>query len=124
MSNQGLDLQTLRQANVKRCEQSFGSCREWSPADWSNAMAGEAGELLELLLPLIVKTNTICNLTKKIQRGDEISLEEVGKEIADVVIYADLLSHNLGIELSDAIRKKFDEVSTHVGSDVFLNDQS
>ncbi len=123
MSNQGLDLQTLRQANVKRCEQSFGSCREWSPADWSNAMAGEAGELLELLLPLIVKTNTICNLTKKIQRGDEISLEEVGKEIADVVIYADLLSHNLGIELSDAIRKKFDEVSVRVGSDVLLSDE-
>ena len=120
MSNQGLDLRTLRQANVKRCEQSFGSCKAWSPADWSNAMAGEAGELLEVLLPLIVKTNSICNLTKKVQRGDDISLEEVGKEIADVVIYADLLSHRLGIDLSDVVRKKFDEVSARVGSDVLL----
>jgi len=120
MSEQGLNLQTLREASVKRCEQSFGTCNDWSPADWSNAMAGEAGELLEALLPLIVKTNTICNLTKKVQRGDDMSLEEIGKEIADVVIYADLLSHRLGIDLSDAVRAKFDEVSQRVGSDILL----
>jgi len=117
-------LRVLRQASVKRCEQSFDSCEDWSPADWSNAMAGEAGELLEVLLPLIVKTNSICNLTKKIQRGDAVSLEEVGKEIADVVIYADLLSHRLGIDLSDAVRRKFNEVSARVGSDVLLSDQA
>jgi NTP pyrophosphatase (non-canonical NTP hydrolase) len=123
MSDQGLDLRELRKASVKRCEQSFGSCGDWSPADWSNAMAGEAGELLEVLLPLITKVNSICNLTKKVQRGDEMSMEEIGKEIADVVIYADLLSHRLGIDLSDAVRKKFDEVSARVGSDVLLGDQ-
>lgn len=120
MSGPGLDLRTLREASVRRCEESFGACYDWSPADWSNAMAGEAGELLEVLLPLIVKTNSICNLTKKIQRGDDISLDEIGKEIADVVIYADLLSNRLGIDLSDAIRQKFDEVSTRIGSDIVL----
>ena len=120
MSTQGLNLQTLRDASVKRCEESFTSCQGWSPADWSNAMAGEAGELLEVLLPLIIKTNTVCNLTKKVQRGDDMSLEEIGKEIADVVIYADLLSHRLGIDLSDAVRQKFDEVSGRVGSNIKL----
>ncbi len=123
MKDNGLNLRTLREANVKRCEQSFGSCRNWSPADWSNAMAGEAGELVEVLLPLIAKTGGVCNLTKKLQRGtDEIDLEEIGKEIADVVIYADLLSHRLGIDLSDAVRAKFDEVSQRVGSDIQLSD--
>ncbi len=124
MSDQGLDLRVLRRASVKRCAESFGTCRDWSPADWSNAMAGEAGELLEVLLPLITKVNAICNLTKKVQRGDEMSLEEIGKEIADVVIYADLLSHRLGIDLSDAVRMKFDEVSARVGSDVLLGDRT
>lgn len=122
MSNQGLNLRDLREASVKRCEQSFKSCEGWSSADWSNAMAGEAGELLEVLLPLIVKTNTICNLTKKVQRGDDMSLEEIGKEIADVVIYADLLSHRLGIDLSDAVRAKFDEVSERVGSEIRIGE--
>jgi len=120
MSNQELGFQRLRDANVKRCEQAFETCRNWTPADWSNAMAGEAGELLELLLPLLVRTNSICNMTKKIQRGDEIDLHEVGKEIADVVIYADLLSHRLGIDLADAVRSKFDEVSRRMGSDILL----
>ncbi len=121
MDNDGLNLRTLREANVKRCEQSFGTCEDWSPADWSNAMAGEAGELVEVLLPLLAKTGGICNLTKKLQRGtDEVDFDEIGKEIADVVIYADLLSHRLGIDLSDAVRAKFDEVSRRVGSEVQL----
>jgi len=120
MNNHGLDLRALREANVKRCEQSFRTCENWSAADWSNAMAGEAGELVEVLLSLIAKTNGICNLTKKLQRGDTVDLDEVGKESADVVIYAELLSHRLGIDLSDAVREKFDEVSTRVGSEVRL----
>lgn len=121
MHENGLNLRTLREANVKRCEQSFKTCGDWSPADWSNAMAGEAGELVEVLLPLIAKSGGVCNLTKKHQRGDAVDLEEVGKEIADVVIYADLLAHRLGIDLSDAVRAKFDEVSRRVGSDIQLN---
>jgi len=124
MSDQGLDLRALRRANVKRCEQSFGSCHDWSPADWSNAMAGETGELLEALLPLLARANSTCNLTKKVQRGDEVPLDEIGKEIADVVIYADLLAHRLGIDLSEAVRQKFDEVSARMGSDVLLGDLS
>ncbi len=124
MSDRGLNLRTLREANVERCKQSFRSCGGWSPADWSNAMAGEAGELLEVLLPMLVRTNSICNLTKKIPRGDGVPLEEVGKEIADVVIYADLLAHRLGIDLSGAVRQKFDEVSARVGSDILLDDQA
>lgn len=124
MSDQGLNLRTLREASVKRCEISFGTCEDWSPADWSNAMAGEAGELLELLLPLVTRANSICNLTKKVQRGDDVPLDEVGKEIADVVIYADLLAHRMGIDLSDAVRRKFDEVSARVGSDILLGDRA
>ncbi|GAB4186207.1 MAG: hypothetical protein Kow00105_00690 [Phycisphaeraceae bacterium] len=116
MSKQDLGFQELRDANVRRCEQAFKACRDWTPA----AMAGEAGELLEILLPLLVRTNSICNLTKKIQRGDKVNLQEVGKEIADVVIYADLLSHRLGIDLAEAVRSKFDEVSHRMGSDILL----
>ena len=107
MINDGLDLRPLRVANVKRCEDSFGMCRDWSPSDWSNAMAGEVGET--------------CNLTKKMSRGEDIPIEEIAKEIADVVIYADLLAHRLGIDLSDAIRQKFNEVSQRVGSEVVLD---
>lgn len=32
-------------------------------------------------------------------------------ELADVIIYADLIAARLGIDLGDAVRRKFNEVS-------------
>ena len=99
-------LKMLRLKNVERCEQVFHGVNEWMPWDWSNAMAGEVGE--------------VCNLTKKMLRGEEIDKSEVAKEIADVIIYADLLAARLTIDLEDAIIKKFNEVSIKRGSTIFI----
>lgn len=96
----------LREVNVTRCAASFRSLEDWGETDWACAMAGEAGEA--------------CNLIKKRRRGDGIAIEEVAKELADVVIYADLLAARMGIDLGEAIRKKFNEVSTRVDSAVRL----
>lgn len=102
-----MDLQTLTVASRERMASVplYAKCRdEWSLADWSNALAGETGEL--------------CNWIKKIRRGDNIDLAEVGKELADIVIYADLLADKLGLSLSDCITSKFNEVSERVHSSV------
>ena len=102
-----MDLQTLTDANKERAAStpSYSKCRdEWSIADWSNALAGETGEL--------------CNVIKKMRRGDNIDVSEAGKELADVVIYADLLATKLGLNLSDCVRQKFNEVSDRVQSSV------
>jgi NTP pyrophosphatase (non-canonical NTP hydrolase) len=109
----------LRQANIARLPEfrtrdgriahakSDGS--DWSLAEWSNAVCGEAGEL--------------ANLTKKLRRG-EFTLDEIrtelGKEIADVVIYLDLLAFQAGIDMGAAVIQKFNEVSVRVGSRVIL----
>jgi NTP pyrophosphatase (non-canonical NTP hydrolase) len=91
----------LRKTNVKRCNTAFKHRLDgWSLAEWSNAMAGECGET--------------CNLTKKILRGDRSlakDKEELAKEIADVVCYADLLAAAAGIDLAEAVIQKFNEVS-------------
>ena len=104
-----LDFLTLRIANVKRCEESFqshGGVEGWSETDWGCALAGEVGEL--------------CNLLKKRRRGEGIPLKAVLDELADVIIYADLLAWKLKVQLSDPIRDKFNEVSDRVGSKVYL----
>ncbi|HEV1286529.1 MAG TPA: hypothetical protein VNU44_14505 [Bryobacteraceae bacterium] len=104
-----LDLQTLRTANLKRCEESFGmhgGLDGWSEMEWGCAAAGEMGEL--------------CNLLKKRGRGEDISIGEVMKEVADVIIYLDLLAAKLHVHLSGPIRDKFNEVSDRVGSAVKL----
>lgn len=110
----------LRAANVARipqfrnkrgqlCHNADGS--DWTVSDWLMAVTGELGEL--------------ANLCKKIRRGDftendEGVLEEVGKEIADVQIYLDILAFRCGIDLGAAVVGKFNEVSDRVGSTIRL----
>lgn len=97
-----IDLRGLRELNAHRCSVSFGHGVDgWSETDWACAVAGEAGEL--------------CNLIKKRRRGDDIGMGAVADEIADVVIYLDLLAARLGIDLGDAIAAKFNAVSGRVG---------
>lgn len=101
-----LDFGALRTANALRCEDAFHPITEWSETDWGCALAGEAGEL--------------CNLLKKRRRGESVPLKAVMDEIADVIVYADLLAARLGAQLSSAVRSKFNEVSDRVGSKVKL----
>ena len=93
-----LTFNELRKQNVSRCRRVFPECAGWSVAEWSNALAGEVGEA--------------CNITKKIIRGDEgITKEQLADELADVITYTDLLAAGQGINLEDALRRKFNIVS-------------
>ena len=92
-----LKFRDLQEANGLRCESVFHGIMEWSPTDWACAMAGECGEA--------------CNLIKKLRRGDSVRVENIGKELADIVIYADLLAARLGLSLETCVRDKFNEVS-------------
>lgn len=102
----GLGFDDLRNANVTRCEVSFHPCDDWTPSDWMTAAAGELGEA--------------ANLIKKRRRGEDIETEAIAHEIADTVIYLDLLAARLGINLGAAIVEKFNIVSVRVGSEVRL----
>lgn len=108
----------LRFANVQRCVQVFHKLEDWSPCDWATAMAGECGEA--------------CNIIKKLRRLDGADsdkdsaahradlIKDVSYELADLVIYADLLAARLGINLGDAVVKKFNAVSDVRKSTIFL----
>lgn len=103
-----MDLNQLTAANrIRNANASaYNQCQDWSLADWSNAIAGETGEM--------------CNLIKKIRRGDNIDVQDVGRELADIVIYADLLADQLGLSLANCVQQKFNEVSDRIGSDIKL----
>lgn len=104
--HRGLTFMDLCVANAKRCEDVFHPIESWTPTDWACAMAGEAGEA--------------CNLVKKLRRGEDIQPGAIGHELADVVIYADLLCTRLGINLGELVRSKFNVVSERRGSEVKL----
>lgn len=115
----GLSFDQLRNANMRRLPQfknKYGELAhskpdgsDWSPAQWLQATVGELGEY--------------ANLRKKYDRGDvtkEEFLTEAGHELADVVTYLDILAYQLGINLGEAVRTKFNVVSERVRADVTL----
>jgi NTP pyrophosphatase (non-canonical NTP hydrolase) len=108
-------LKALREANGRRCEQGFGMTpHDWALPTWGNAVAGEVGEM--------------CNIIKKHDRGDikynGENLPEfrrkLGDEIADIIIYLDLLAMREGISLEEVIVRKFNEVSDRRNSNIKL----
>jgi NTP pyrophosphatase (non-canonical NTP hydrolase) len=100
-----LSFKELRKANVERCHESFHPVEDWSPTDWACALAGEVGEA--------------CHVVKRMRRG-ELTGGSLADELADIVIYADLMAERCDINLGDAIRRKFNETSEKVGSTVEL----
>ena len=111
----GLTFNTLRDANMKRLPlfkdakgrkcHSKKNGSDWSPAQWLQAVTGELGEY--------------ANLRKKVERGDFSEKEAksmLADELADVVIYLDILAAQLGIDLGAAIMKKWNETSEKVGA--------
>ena len=115
---------TLREANVKRLPQFKNAKGEaahpelegqrpgsdWSPAQWLQAVVGELGEY--------------ANLRKKVERGDialELALPDLADELADVLIYLDILAFQLGIDLGAAVIDKWNRTSERVGSNLIIH---
>lgn len=106
-----LNFDDFRRANGARCLRWHpDGITSWSQSDWAVAIAGEAGEM--------------CNVVKKLNRlrdglvgnhGEDVShaqlIAKLGKELADVVIYCDLLAQREGLNLGELVRLKFNEVS-------------
>lgn len=116
----GLTFNVLRDANINRLPtfknakglpaHSHPEGRDWSPAQWLQAVTGELGEY--------------ANIRKKFERGDieEAEFKErAAKELADVVTYLDILAFQVGINLGQAVVNKFNEVSARIGSPVIMN---
>ena len=80
-----------------------------------NELAGEAGEA--------------CNVIKKLARermgidGSRATVDQLAEELADVVICADLIAMDEGIDLDAAIRRKFNATSAKVGLKTRMADQ-
>ena len=76
---------------------------DWKLSAWSNAVLGELGEA--------------ANLIKKIERGDftlDEKRNELGKELADVQVYLDILAYRADVDLGEATKQKWNEVSRRV----------
>jgi NTP pyrophosphatase (non-canonical NTP hydrolase) len=107
-------LDRLREQNLSRVFRWHPpETRQWLGPEWANAMQGEAGEA--------------GNVAKKLQRAEDnvtgnrddedraALLDKLADEIADTLIYLDLLAAHYGINIASATTRKFDEVSIREG---------
>lgn len=101
---------TLQQLKLKMA--AFVRDREWeqfhTPKNLSMSIAIEAAELMEHFQWLTVEQSR--NL-------DPSSLEDIGEELADIVIYALSLSNALGLDLSDTVLAKMEKNDRKYPSD-------
>lgn len=113
-----LSFGTLRQMNRRRCAAHYHPIDDWSLSDWMGAVTGEVGELASVI------KNIRRTQTEREANGHDIpvaTLEAMGDEAADIVIYLDLLCARAGIDLGTAVRRKFNQVSRErLGCDIVL----
>jgi NTP pyrophosphatase (non-canonical NTP hydrolase) len=111
----GLKFRELRQANESR---QCAWCPDHKP-DLSfrgNELAGEVGE--------------VCNVIKKLERerhgwpGSRDTTEHLAEELADVIISADLVASQCGIDLGAAVIAKFNKTSKQVGISTQLGENA
>ena len=105
-SSSGTEYPTLRAANDAR-QKEWDTGNQITLAYRGNELAGEVGEA--------------CNVLKKLERerlgirGSRATKEQLAEELADVVICADLIAMDAGIDLDVAVRAKFNATSEKVG---------
>jgi NTP pyrophosphatase (non-canonical NTP hydrolase) len=108
-----LSFDDLRAANVSRRGRWHGpETVPWTGADWGNAMGGEAGEAQNVVKKL---RRIETGMPNDHDGAEPKLLEDLGDELADTIIYADLLAQHYGIDLADAIARKFNAVSLREG---------
>lgn len=116
-----LTFDELRKANLLRCDGYFHPIEDWSPTDWATAMTGECGEACNFVKKLrrLQNPNTIWKKTPE-NLDEKYLIAETAKELADMIIYADLLAERLGINLGESVRFKFNETSDKANSTIKL----
>lgn len=124
-----LDLAALRRENVARMRRWHAGSADWSLADWATAMCGEAGEAANIIKKIRRHQTGIgvgpqaypgvrdpANPTELYNTPPiEDLLVALGRELADVQLYIDLLAYEAGIDLAAVTIEKFNRVSEAQG---------
>lgn len=101
-----LTFDDLRKANTNR-QKEWETSSKLDLSYLGNAAAGEMGET--------------CNVIKKLERerlgltGSRATKRELADELADTLIYLDLIANRAGINLGEAVRKKYNDTSAKYG---------
>ncbi len=107
-----LTFHLLRTTNLIRCARWHrGGVEEWSLSDWMTAVAGEMGEAANV----VKKLNRVRDGLVGNDKSADALRDQLADEIADTAIYLDLLAARAGVDLAEAIARKFNRTSEKNG---------
>lgn len=109
-----LSFAALRDANSMRCEASFHPVDDWTLNDWLGAATGELGEAANVIKENRRRAEHRESAGPRCSEAPPLTDDErqrLAHEIADTVIYLDLLAQRARIDLGAAVREKFNIVS-------------
>lgn len=93
--------------NYQRALRWHRNLDSWSLSDWYTALAGECGELGNV----IKKLNRIRDGLPAKQRTKRELESDMRMEIGDTYIYLDLLAQRAGFSIADCVRDTFNRIS-------------
>lgn len=110
-----MDFETFSRTNLARALRWHPKgLEDWSVNDWLAGFGGEAGEALNAGKKhrrLLSKIQQHGNVPEDLKQAEDAIMAE----LADAVIYADLVAHRLGRSLGLAIVAKFNAISEREG---------
>lgn len=110
-----LAFDTFRKVNVDRCINGFNHTLEsWSLSDWFTATMGELGEAANVAKKLNRIRDGVADANAAHETEGYLQ-SELADEIADTFIYLDLLAARMGIDLAEAVPRKFNKTSEKLG---------
>lgn len=102
----GLTFAHLHAVNADRCINGWNHrLEDWSLSDWLIAIGGEVGEALNVVKKLNRERDGIIGNTV----SPAVLMEALADELADAVIYIDLIASRLDVEVD---QRTFDEFRT------------
>ncbi len=108
----GLTFNVLREANRRR-QQEWPGNEKASFEFRVIEVAGEYGELCEAIKKFLRAEYGI--------KGTSATKEDIAAEIGDLLVSLDLLADKLGIDLGEAVRRKFNATSEKYGMRTYLS---
>lgn len=109
----GITFNVLRAANQRRQEEWPGN-EKADVAFRAIELAGEAGEVAEAVKKYLRAERGI--------KGSTATREDIADEMGDLLVSLDLLADELGIDLGDAVRRKFNATSEKYSMRTYLGD--
>jgi hypothetical protein len=108
----GVTFDQLTAANLARVTQGVNgvpSLIAWDMQDWIIALGASYGGLLQIIKEI-----------RSDRLGDYEAAREIGRKLADVVIYCDLTASRADLELSRCVISRFNEKSREFNSPITL----